>query len=151
MWLHLELKGQGYGPARAAVAVSDSPVGPYRFIRSSRVNPGVFPINMTKKERNTKWNFEEYKKWWTPEWHKAIESGMFVHRDLKGGQMSRDMTLFVDDDGKAYHIYSSEDNLTLQIAELTDDYLSHPGNISVSFPAGIMKHRLFSRKTRHTG
>ena len=42
MWLHLELKGQGYGPARAAVAVSDSPVGPYRFIRSSRVNPGVF-------------------------------------------------------------------------------------------------------------
>ncbi|WP_044165930.1 family 16 glycosylhydrolase, partial [Bacteroides reticulotermitis] len=27
MWLHLELKGQGYGPSRAAVAVSDSPVG----------------------------------------------------------------------------------------------------------------------------
>ena len=136
MWLHLELKGQGYGPARAAVAVSDSPVGPYRFIRSSRVNPGVFPINMTKKERNTKWNFEEYKKWWTPEWHKAIESGMFVHRDLKGGQMSRDMTLFVDDDGKAYHIYSSEDNLTLQIAELTDDYLSHSGKYIRIFPGG---------------
>lgn len=136
MWLHLELKGQGYGPARAAVAVSDSPVGPYRFIRSSRVNPGVFPVNMTKKERNTKWNFEEYKKWWTPEWHKAIESGMFVHRDLKGGQMSRDMTLFVDDDGKAYHIYSSEDNLTLQIAELTDDYLNHSGKYIRIFPGG---------------
>lgn len=136
MWLHLELKGQGYGPARAAVAVSDSPVGPYRFIRSSRVNPGVFPINMTKKERNTKWNFEEYKKWWTPEWHKAIESGMFVHRDLEGGQMSRDMTLFVDDDGKAYHIYSSEDNLTLQIAELTDDYLNHSGKYIRIFPGG---------------
>lgn len=28
------------------------------------------------------------------------------------------MTLFVDDDGKAYHIYSSEDNLTLQIARI---------------------------------
>ena len=41
MWLHLELKGQGYGPARAAVAVSDSPAGPYRFIRSGRVNPGA--------------------------------------------------------------------------------------------------------------
>ena len=136
MWLHLELKGQGYGLARAAVAVSDSPVGPYRFIRSSRVNPGVFPINMTKKERNTKWNFEEYKKWWTPEWHKAIESGMFVHRDLEGGQMSRDMTLFVDDDGKAYHIYSSEDNLTLQIAELTDDYLNHSGKYIRIFPGG---------------
>lgn len=43
MWLHLELKGQGYGPARTAVAVSDSPVGPYRFIRSGRVNPGIYP------------------------------------------------------------------------------------------------------------
>lgn len=49
MWLHLELKGQGYGPARTAVAVSDSPVGPYRFIRSGRVNPGIFPLNMTKR------------------------------------------------------------------------------------------------------
>ena len=136
MWLHLELKGQGYGPARAAVAVSDSPVGPYRFIRSGRVNPGIFPLNMTKKERKMKWNFEKYREWWTPEWHKAIESGMFVHRDLKGGQMSRDMTLFVDDDGKAYHIYSSEDNLTLQIAELSDDYLSHSGKYIRIFPGG---------------
>ena len=34
MWFHLELKGRGYGPARAAVAVSDSPTGPYCFIRS---------------------------------------------------------------------------------------------------------------------
>ena len=136
MWLHLELKGQGYGPARTAVAVSDSPVGPYRFIRSGRVNPGIFPLNMTKKERKAKWNFEKYKEWWTPEWYGAIESGMFVHRDLEGGQMSRDMTLFVDDDGKAYHIYSSEDNLTLQIAELSDDYLSHSGKYIRIFPGG---------------
>ena len=136
MWLHLELKGLGYGPARAAVAVSDSPVGPYRFIRSGRVNPGIFPMNMTKKERKTKWVFEKYKEGWTPEWYKAIESGMFVHRDLEGGQMSRDMTLFVDDDGRAYHIYSSEDNLTLQIAELSDDYLSHSGKYIRIFPGG---------------
>jgi hypothetical protein len=37
------------------------------------------------------------------------------------------MTLFVDEDRKAYHIYASEENLTLQIAELSDDYLSHTG------------------------
>ena len=48
-------------------------------------------------------------------------------RDLQGGQMARDMTIFIDDDGKAYHIYASEDNLTLHIAELTDDYLRHTG------------------------
>ncbi len=39
------------------------------------------------------------------------------------GQMSRDMTLFVDDDGTAYHVYSSEENQTLYISKLTDDYL----------------------------
>ena len=136
MWLHLELKGQGYGPARATVAVSDSPAGPYRFIRSGRVNPGAYPLNMTRKERKMKWNPEEYKEWWTPKWYEAIAKGMFVKRDLKDGQMSRDMTLFVDDDGKAYHIYSSEDNLTLQIAELTDDYLSHTGKYIRIFPGG---------------
>ena len=39
------------------------------------------------------------------------------------GQSSRDMTLFKDDDGKAYLIYSSEDNKTMQICLLTEDYL----------------------------
>ena len=51
--------------AGTAVAVSDSPVGPYRFIRSGRVNPGIYPLNMTKKERKLKWNLEQYKEWWT--------------------------------------------------------------------------------------
>ena len=32
------------------------------------------------------------------------------------------MNLFVDDDGIAYHIYSSEENSTLHISQLTDDY-----------------------------
>jgi hypothetical protein len=36
--------------------------------------------------------------------------------------MARDMTLFVGVDGKAYHIHSSENNQTLHVAELTDDY-----------------------------
>lgn len=41
------------------------------------------------------------------------------------GQMARDMTLFLDDDGKAYHIFSSENNATLYIGLLNDDFLSH--------------------------
>ena len=36
--------------------------------------------------------------------------------------MAKDMTLFVDDDGKAYHIFSSEENATLHISQLSDDY-----------------------------
>lgn len=39
------------------------------------------------------------------------------------GNMSRDMTLFVDDDGKAYHVYAADENWDLRIAQLTDDYL----------------------------
>lgn len=48
-------------------------------------------------------------------------------------QMSRDMTLFKDDDGKAYHIYSSEENQTLYISLLTDDYLKPAGKFTRNF------------------
>lgn len=48
-------------------------------------------------------------KWWTPEWTKAVEEGLFVRRDFEGGQMSRDMTVYVDEDKKAYHIFASEE------------------------------------------
>lgn len=136
MWFHLELKDQGYNAARAGVAISDSPIGPFEFISSRRVNAGIYPQNMTKKEQRAKIKFEEHKTWWTPKWYKAVEKGMFVKRDLQGGQMSRDMTLFVDDNGKAYHIYSSEENLTLHIAELNDDYLSHNGEYIRIYPGG---------------
>ncbi len=91
---------------------------------------------MTEEERDMQWNMEQFEEWWTPEWREAVNKGLFVKRDLEGGQMSRDMTLYVDDDGKAYHIYSSEENLTLQIAELTDDYQGHSGKYIRLFPGG---------------
>jgi hypothetical protein len=37
--------------------------------------------------------------------------------------MARDMSLFKDDDGKAYLIYSSEENNTMQVCLLSSDYL----------------------------
>lgn len=49
------------------------------------------------------------------------------------GQMSRDMTLYKDKDGKAYHIYSSEDNVTLYISLLSDDYLKPSGTFTRNF------------------
>ena len=87
MWVHLELRGQGYGAARAAVATSKTPAGPFTFIKSFRPN----------------------------------------------GNMSRDMNLFVDDDGTAYHIYSSDENMDLRMAKLTDDYLSSTTQDSILF------------------
>lgn len=136
MWFHLELKGKGYAAARSGVAVSDNVTGPYKFIRSQRINAGKYPFNISEEVYKLNVHDNIYKKWWTPAWYKAIENGLFVKRDLEGGQMARDMTLFVDDDDKAYHIYSSEDNLTLHIAELTDDYLDHTGKYIRVAPAG---------------
>lgn len=58
-------------------------------------------------------------------------------RYVKGGRpdpfktgervMARDQTLFRDDDGKTYHVFATDDNATLMIAELTDDLLDYTG------------------------
>lgn len=40
------------------------------------------------------------------------------------GQMARDMTLYKDDNDKAYLIYASESNKTMHVCLLADDYLS---------------------------
>lgn len=136
LWFHHELKGQGYGAAHVAVAESKSPTGPFVFLYSKRVNAGKYPLNFNRKFRGHKWDAATGE-WWTPDWYKAVKEGMFTERDVKGGQMSRDMTIFVDDNGKAYHIYSSEENLTLQIAELTRDYSRHTGRYVRLFPTGM--------------
>ncbi len=76
MWMHIDRDDYGY--ARAGVAVSDKPAGPFRYLGSMRPN----------------------------------------------GQMSRDMTVFQDDDGRAYLVYASENNNTMQVCLLAPDYLS---------------------------
>ena len=150
MWFHLELKGQGYSQARYGVAVSDTPTGPYQFVRSGRVNPGILPLEMTSADSAAiaSINPRTYEKWWTPSWYAAVRPGLFTLRDLQehpdehgrtlpAGQMARDQTIFVDPcDGRAYHIYSSEDNLTLQIAELTPDFTAHTGRYTRVAPCG---------------
>lgn len=55
-------------------------------------------------------------------------------RDFEVGQMARDMTLFVDDDGKAYHIHASENNSTLHISALTDDFTGFTGRYARVLP-----------------
>ena len=148
MWFHLELKGQGYNAARYGVAVSEHPECPYRFLYSQRANAGTWPMNFGEQELAIidTLDASHFTEAWTPEWLEAVKQGLFLKRDYSTGQMSRDMTLFVDDDGKAYHIFSSEDNLTLHIAELTGDYLHHTGRYVRVAPAGhneapaIFKH-----------
>ena len=148
MWFHLELKGRGYDAARYGVAVADHPEGPYKFLYSQRADAGTWPMefNASALAVLDTLNEANFNEWWTPSWFKAVDEGLIVKRDFRTGQMSRDMTLFVDDDGKAYHIFSSEENLTLHIAELTGDYLHHTGRYTRVAPAGhneapsIFKH-----------
>lgn len=136
MWFHLELIRQGYAAARVGLAVSDKITGPYVFVKSYRPNPEIWPYDMPEADRKPSNPEDDKIKSWTPEWLEVVAKGLYTKRDFKSGQMSRDMTIFVDDDQKAYHIYSSEENLTLQIAELSDDYQSHTGKYIRLAPAG---------------
>lgn len=117
MWFHLELLGEEYKAARAAVAVADKVGGPYIFLKSYRPNAGLMPFYSADTP------VEEQLNCLAP----ATRIDEFFCRDLSGGQMARDMTVFVDDNGKAYHIFASEENYTLHLSELTPDYLSHTG------------------------
>ena len=130
MWFHLEPKGWGYDGARSGVAVSERVTGPYQFLRSVRPDAGVWPENVAEEGRNPL----------TAEEQGAVDrlelngaacpyypKHLLYRRDFAGGQMARDMTLFVDDDGAAYHIFASESNGTLHLSQLSDDFLSHRG------------------------
>lgn len=135
MWFHLELNGKGYAAARTAVAIADKPEGPYSYIKSYRPNAGVWPLQFPEAWKKAQPG-EDTLKWWTDRWRKAVTEGLFVRKHFAEGQMARDMTVFVDDNGKAYHIHSSEENLTIHISELSDDYLSFTDKWMQVFPAG---------------
>lgn len=138
MWFHLEPKGSNYASAWSGVAVSDKVTGPYKFLKAGRINPGYWPLNVNNLQKTALVRTEGVK---------FNGGSLSVHpdtlnilgRDIQGGQMARDMTLFVDDDGKAYHIYSSEENSTLHIALLDDDYTGHTGIYTRNFVGRFME------------
>lgn len=127
MWFHLEVKGHGYNAARSGVAVSDSPTGPFTYLGSVRPNPARLPIGITEELRDRAFKAPRAPEAPSPDETKAEISNRLFVRDLYGGHMARDMTLFLDDDGTAYHIYASEDNFTLHIAELDATFTKHTG------------------------
>lgn len=88
-----------YGTGNAAVAVSDSIFGPYRFIASHRLN--------------------------------YITDGFNANPNSLGE--ARDMNLFLDDDNQAYIVYTSENNKSLFISRLNEDYTD------LAVPASLAK------------
>ena len=102
MWLHIDSSDYKY--ARAGVAVSDSPTGPFNYLGSMRPN----------------------------------------------GYMSRDMTLFVDDDQSAYLIYSTKENATTHLLRLSEDYLRPSHQFVELFPDRYMEaHAIFKWNGRY--
>lgn len=92
MWMHLD--ANRYQEASAGVAVSASPTGPFRLVRIFR--PIHFDYGYSREEATLK--------------------------ERERGNSYRDMSLFQDDDGTAYAIYSSESNATLYAVRLDADY-----------------------------
>jgi hypothetical protein len=135
MWFHHELKGQGYMAALTGVAVSDNVTGPYKYLRSLRPNAGTWPQYFSEEFKSLSLKESDLKRG-SEEWANAVREGLFLRRDLEGGQMARDMTLFIDGDGTAYHIHSSEENMTLHFSELTEDYLDFTGRYYRVLPGG---------------
>jgi hypothetical protein len=64
---------------------------------------------------------------------KTVGPYMFVRSFRPDGEMSRDMTLFQDDGGKAYLITTSENNQTQHLSQLTPDYLDTTGHYTRIF------------------
>lgn len=62
------------------------------------------------------------------------DSGVTDHD--KPGYMSRDCSLFVDDDGKGYFISASNENYDLHLYSLSDDYLSIESRAALLFKGG---------------
>ncbi len=141
MWFHYEDGDGTYHQAMCGVAVSDFPEGPFHFVKKFRPDKEVWPLG-------------DQEFFHDPESITDAEAiipqlGGSECPEAKGvnyvgvgyyeGQQSRDMTLFQDDDGKAYLVYSSEVNSTLHISELTEDYTDCAGRWTRVFPERWME------------
>lgn len=141
----------GHTLARCGVAVADNPLGPFEFLYAERPEKGRWPLDVSDDDKNpasrsacppetSLCNGENPE---TIRWN-------VLGRDFATGQMARDMTLFIDDDNAAYHVYASEHNSTLHISQLSEDYLTHTGVYNRAF-----KHRwmeapvMFKRNGRY--
>jgi hypothetical protein len=89
----MHLEQRGYHFASAGIAVSDQPAGPFVFLHYLRPIQYDFGFKDNDPDRQ-----EEF------------------------GGTYRDMNLFVDDDGRAYAFYASENNATMYIVRLNEEF-----------------------------
>lgn len=117
LWFHAD--SMDYAAAKVGVAVAEKPEGPFNYVGSFRPNAGKWPVNVKEEDKQ--------------------DSKSPLVRDFDRGQMARDLTVFVDEDGKGYLFAASEDNATMHISELTEDYLGVTGKYVRVFPGRMME------------
>lgn len=139
MWFHLEKRNHGYGDALCGLAASDYITGPYQYLRSERPDKGVWPVNVMPFLKTRKFTGQHIHFTGGDDLPVPVDSLNILGRDFENGQMARDMNLFKEDDGKAYHIYTSEENSTIHISMLSDDYLGHSGVFARVFAGRYME------------
>ncbi len=139
-WFHADGRYPGsdadYGKAKAGVAISDSPTGPFKLLGSYKLHHAgdnygfdgesgigsVRDMNLFKDDDGAISDSPTgpFKLLGSYKLHHAGDNYGF---DGESGIGSvRDMNLFKDDDGQAYVIYSSEGNETTYISKLNEDY-----------------------------
>jgi len=89
----MHLEQWGYHFSKAGIAISDQPTGPFVFL--TQIRPIKYDFDYKDDDQNQQ-------------------------KELGG--TFRDMNLFVDDDGKAYVFYASEDNATMYVVRLNDEF-----------------------------
>ena len=92
MWMHLD--DRVYKVAATGIAVSDSPAGPFKYVK--KIRPIAYDFGYPENDRCNQ---------------------------VELGNTYRDMNLFVDDDGQGYAFYSSEDNRTMYICRLNEEFI----------------------------
>ena len=138
MWFHLEAEYK-YNTAKTGVAIANSPAGPYHYIGAVNPNKGQWPLDVNLEQQDPE---SIAKAQLTP-----VRTGEnplsptvnLLGRDFARGQDSRDMTVYLDADGTAYHIHSAESNATLHIAALSPDFLTFSGVYARAFPSRWME------------
>lgn len=100
LWAHREGTSWNYGYASILVAYGDAPDEEFTYVKTFRpFDDPIFDI------------------------HDSGYTSDYSNDGLPYGFMSRDCTLFVDDDGSAYFCSSASENTILNIYRLTEDYL----------------------------
>ena len=116
LWFHQE-SGGNYNSAFVGCGIADSPTGPFKHLYSGRTAPGTWPVNLPAGLKDYA---EGKSQTYDRQFARLVEN-------YQPGQESRDMTVFVDDDGKAYLFCASENNQTMHIVELNDEYTGFTG------------------------